>query len=95
MDTLRPSGLACLVRESVLAATAAASLFGAVVQPLPVLAGELAMREVPAPSRIVLDLRKRQITVLRGQQRLGPWPVAIGDPKLPRRRENSKFSTRR
>jgi len=83
MDTLRPAGLVCLMRESVLAAVAAASLFGAVVQPSPVLAGELAMREVPAPSRIVLDLHKRQITVLRGQQRLGPWPVAIGDPKTP------------
>ena len=83
MDTLRPAGLARLMRESVLAVVAAASLFGAVVQPAPVMAGELAMREMPSSSRIVLDLRKRQITVLRGGQRLGPWPVAIGDPKTP------------
>ena len=29
----------------------------------------------------MLDLSKRQITLMRGEQQLGAWPVAIGDPK--------------
>ena len=31
----------------------------------------------------MLDLSKRQITLMRGEQQLGAWPVAIGDPKTP------------
>ena len=30
-----------------------------------------------------LDISKRQITLMRGEQQLGAWPVAIGDPKTP------------
>ena len=37
----------------------------------------------PSISRIVLDLGRRQIRVLREGQILGPWPVAIGDPSTP------------
>ena len=41
---------------------------------------ELALRKPARKSRIVLDLSKRQITLMRGEQQLGAWPVAIGDP---------------
>ena len=44
---------------------------------------ELALRQPAHASRIVLDLSKRQITLMRGEQQLGAWPVAIGDPKTP------------
>ncbi|QNI51786.1 L/D-transpeptidase catalytic domain protein [Synechococcus sp. RS9915] len=30
-----------------------------------------------------LDLGRRQISVIRAGQRLGPWPVAIGDAQTP------------
>lgn len=33
--------------------------------------------------RVVLDLGRRQIRVVRQGQTHGPWPVAIGDPKTP------------
>ena len=39
---------------------------------------ELAVRQPARESPIVLDLSKRQITLVRGEQRLGYWPVAIG-----------------
>lgn len=39
--------------------------------------------QAPASSRIVLDLTRRQIRVLRPGLTLGPWPVAIGDPSTP------------
>jgi lipoprotein-anchoring transpeptidase ErfK/SrfK len=45
-------------------------------------AEDIAYRE-PSASRIVLDLSRRQIRVLRQGQMLGPWPVAIGDPSTP------------
>ena len=48
----------------------------------PVAAQELALRK-PSDTRIELDLRQRQITVVRAGQRWGPWPVAIGDPRTP------------
>jgi hypothetical protein len=48
----------------------------------PVAAQELALRS-SNDTRIVLDLRRRQISVIRAGQRLGPWPVAIGDPQTP------------
>ncbi|WP_370593106.1 L,D-transpeptidase [Synechococcus sp. M16.1] len=44
---------------------------------------ELALRQPAHASRIVLDLSKRQITLMRGEQQLGAWPLAIGDPKTP------------
>nr|WP_284498494.1 L,D-transpeptidase [Synechococcus sp. MU1655] len=37
----------------------------------------------PVEGRVVLDLGRRQISVVRQGQTLGPWPVAIGDPKTP------------
>lgn len=50
---------------------------------VPVVAAEqVAMRSSPE-ARIVLDLRQRRIHVVRGTQRYGPWPVAIGDPSTP------------
>ncbi len=48
---------------------------------------ELASRQSARESRIVLDLSKRQITLMRGEQQLGAWPVAIGDPKTPTPKE--------
>jgi lipoprotein-anchoring transpeptidase ErfK/SrfK len=48
----------------------------------PVAAQDLALW-TSTDSRIVLDLRRRQISVIRAGQRLGPWPVAIGDPQTP------------
>ena len=48
----------------------------------PVAAQELALRS-STDTRIVLDLRRRQISVIRAGQRLGPWPVAIGDAQTP------------
>ena len=64
-------------------ALAALSLLGAAVLPEASRATEVSMRQTRSESRIVLDLRKRQISVLRDGRRLGPWPVAIGDPKTP------------
>ena len=48
----------------------------------PVAAQQLALW-TSTDTRIVLDLRRRQISVIRAGQRLGPWPVAIGDPQTP------------
>ena len=48
----------------------------------PAAAQELALRK-PSDTRIMLDLKQRQITVVRAGQRWGPWPVAIGDPRTP------------
>ena len=48
----------------------------------PGVAQELALR-TSTDTRIVLDLRRRQISVIPAGQRLGPWPVAIGDPQTP------------
>ena len=48
----------------------------------PAAAKELALLE-PADTRIVLDLRRRKLAVVRAGQRWGPWPVAIGDPQTP------------
>ena len=48
----------------------------------PVAAQDLALW-TSTDSRIVLDLRRRQISVIRAGQSLGPWPVAIGDPQTP------------
>ncbi len=39
--------------------------------------------QTPAEGRVVLDLGRRQIRVVRHGQTHGPWPVAIGDPKTP------------
>lgn len=83
MHKLRPKGLMRLMNLGLIGGLAALSL--SVIYPAqqPVQAAEVAVRSSPTSSRIVLDLRKRQISVIRGGQRLGPWPVAIGDPKTP------------
>ena len=48
------------------------------------LAGDLALGTASSSSsRILLDLNRRQISVVSQGRRLGPWPVAIGDPKTP------------
>lgn len=39
--------------------------------------------EPPVVRQILLELGKRQISLLQGGQVLGRWPVAIGDPRTP------------
>ncbi len=51
--------------------------------PVSAAAAELAMRRSSSSSRVVLDLSRREISVVSGARRLGPWPVAIGDPSTP------------
>ena len=50
---------------------------------LPASAAEVALQRVRRESRIVLELSNRRISLVRGEQRLGLWPVAIGDPNTP------------
>ena len=50
--------------------------------PVSAAAAELALRQAPS-ARVVLDLSRREISVVSGVRRLGPWPVAIGDPTTP------------
>ena len=76
MNTLRPVGLVCLIKWSLTPAL----LAGSVAPCLAAEPVELALRQPAHASRIVLDLSKRQITLMRGEQQLGAWPVAIGDP---------------
>ena len=49
---------------------------------VPSRAEELALR-APEPSRILLDLQRREISVVLDGRMRGSWPVAIGDPKTP------------
>lgn len=49
---------------------------------VPSRAEELALR-APVPSRILLDLQRREISVVLDGRMRGSWPVAIGDPKTP------------
>ena len=51
--------------------------------PVSAAAAELAMRRSSSSSRVVLDLSRREISVVSGARSLGPWPVAIGDPSTP------------
>ena len=76
-------GLTRLMRSLLIAGLASCALAGPASIPNAVSAADLALRDAPASSRIVLDLQKRQISVVRDGRRLGPWPVAIGDPKTP------------
>jgi lipoprotein-anchoring transpeptidase ErfK/SrfK len=39
--------------------------------------------EPPVVREILLELGKRQISLLEGSQVIGRWPVAIGDPSTP------------
>ena len=86
MNSLRPVSLVCLEmkricfeRSACSAAVVAAALLGGAAPglasgaPAPVAEGTL----------IHLDLRQRRISVIRNGERIGPWPVAIGDPKTP------------
>ena len=79
MNTLRPVGLARLMKWSLMQSL----LAGSVAPCLAAEPVELALWQPAHASRIVLDLSKRQITLMRGEQQLGAWPVAIGDPKTP------------
>ena len=45
-------------------------------------AQELALKS-SSPSRILLDLQRREISVLLNGRMRGSWPVAIGDPTPP------------
>ena len=83
MNTLRPVGLVRLMKSSFMAALLAGLLAGSVSPCLAAEPAELALWRPARESRIVLDLSKRQITLVRGEQQLGVWPVAIGDPKTP------------
>ena len=79
-------GLAGLIKRSLVQVLLAGLLAGAVSPCLaaePVEPAELALRRPAHESRMVLDLSKRRITLVRGEQQLGSWPVAIGDPKTP------------
>ena len=49
---------------------------------VPSRAEELASR-APVPSRILLDLQRREISVVLDGRMRGSWPVAIGDPNTP------------
>ena len=81
MNTLRPVGLVHLMKWSLMPALLAGLLAGSVAPRLAAEPVELALRQPAHASRIVLDLSKRQIALMRGEQQLGAWPVAIGDPK--------------
>ena len=83
MNTLRPVGLVRLIKRSLMPALLTGLLAGSVAPCLAAEPVELALRKPAHASRIVLDLSKRQITLMRGEQQLGAWPVAIGDPKTP------------
>lgn len=39
--------------------------------------------EAPVTREVVLELGKRQISLMQGSTVLGRWPVAIGDPRTP------------
>ena len=83
MNTLRPASLVRLMRWSSVPVLVAGLLVGSVSPSLADEPAELALQRPARESRIVLDLSKRQITLVQGGQRLGTWPVAIGDPKTP------------
>ena len=83
MNTLRPMGLVGLMKWSLVPALLPGLLAVAVSPCLAAEPAELALRRPARESRMVLDLSKRRITLVRGEQQLGSWPVAIGDPKTP------------
>ena len=83
MNALRPVGLICLAKWSLMLALLVGLLAGSVSPCLAAEPFELALRNPLREWPIVLDLSKRRITLMRGEQQLGAWPVAIGDPKTP------------
>ena len=58
------------------------AVFVAMAAAVPVRAEQLALQS-PSPSRILLDLQRREISVVLDGRMRGSWPVAIGDPKTP------------
>ena len=80
MNALRPASLVRPMRRSLVPVLVAGLLAGS---GSPYLAAELALLRPARESRIVLDHSKRQISLVRGEQQLETWPVAIGDPKKP------------
>ena len=54
----------------------------ALAMTVPVRAEDVALR-TSLPSRILLDLQRREISVVLDGRMRGSWPVAIGDPKTP------------
>ena len=79
-------GLAILKKLSLVPVLLAGLLAGAASPCLAAEPEELALRRPARESRMVQDLSKRRITLVRGEQQLGSWPVAIGDPKTPTRK---------
>ena len=67
MNTLRPVGLARLMKWSLVPALLAGLLAGSVSPFLTAEPVELASRQSARESRILLDLCKRQITLMRGE----------------------------
>ena len=86
MNALRLVGLVRLIKRSLAPVLLAGLLAGAVSPCLAAEPAELALRRPARESRMVQDLSKRRITLVRGEQQLGSWPVAIGDPKTPTRK---------
>ena len=83
MNMLRPASLVRLIRWSLVPALVAGLLTGSVSPSLAADPAELALLRPARESRIVLYLSKLQISLVRGEQQLETWPVAIGDPKTP------------
>ena len=54
----------------------------ALAMAVPARAEELALNTL-LPSRILVDLQRREISVVLDGRMRGSWPVAIGDPKTP------------
>ena len=55
----------------------------ALAMAVPLRAEELLALNTSLPSRILLDLQRREISVVLDGRLRGSWPVAIGDPKTP------------
>ena len=83
MNTLRLVSLVRLIRWLFVPALVAGLLTGSVSPSLAADPAELALLRPARQSRIVLDLSKLQISLVRGEQQLETWPVAIGDPNTP------------
>ena len=72
-------GLLRLMIRSFFAALLGGLLAGTLSSAVSAKPVEMALQRSPRESRIVLDLSQRRISLVRGDQRLGSWPVAIGD----------------
>ncbi len=92
VHTLRPVSLGCplmgLKCTSCLAGLPVAMLASSLLVAAPALSRSQSIQvsmavRPPEQGRVVLDLGRRQISVVRQGQTLGSWPVAIGDPTTP------------